>query len=323
VIYAHDVGPATTIRGFTIRNGRNASDETVEIVGGGISLREYARPAIRNNIVRDNRCNSGGGITCYYNAGAVIGENLFLNNSASGRGGGVYVWFPGYQSPPVIRQNTFVGNTAYVGGGVYATSPYDDVMRLFNNIFYRNAATDEGGGMYCHGGDYPVGDICSAYWENTPDDKAGECANTDLVFEDPLFCDPDAEDFTLEEGSPCAPENNPECGLIGAFDVGCETISIAQTPPTGPVSLSLNPNPFNRAVQVRIDNGLARDGKGFRLEIYTSVGRRIWSAAVTAGEPASWDGCDRQGRAVEPGVYFLRVLGNGEALAQQKLIRLR
>jgi hypothetical protein len=321
VIYAHDVSPATTIRGFTIRNGREADDETVSLTGGGISLRYYARPAIRNNIIRDNRSYSGGGITCHYGADAVILENLVLDNTASYRGGGIYVWFP--LSPPIIRRNTFVRNSADVGGGVHATSPYDGITRLFNNIFYRNTAADEGGGMYCEPGNLPVGDICSAYWENVPDDKAGECANTDLVFEDPLFCDPDAGDFTLQEGSPCAPENNPECGLIGAFDVGCETISIAETAPTGPVSLSLNPNPFSRTVEVRIGGGPGREGGRLRLEMYTSAGRRIWSAAATAGEPLNWDGCDGRGYAVEPGVYFLRVLRGGKTLVQRKLVRLR
>lgn len=40
---------------------------------------------------------------------------------------------------------------------------------------------------------------------------------------DPLFCDPQGEDFTLDCNSPCAAENNPECGQIGAGSVGCGT----------------------------------------------------------------------------------------------------
>ena len=38
---------------------------------------------------------------------------------------------------------------------------------------------------------------------------------------DPLFCDPTALDLTLHADSPCAAENNPECGLIGAWPEGC------------------------------------------------------------------------------------------------------
>jgi hypothetical protein len=44
---------------------------------------------------------------------------------------------------------------------------------------------------------------------------------------DPLFCDPDDDDFQIDVASPCAPGNHPNyaCGLIGAFDVGCDTSS--------------------------------------------------------------------------------------------------
>ena len=38
---------------------------------------------------------------------------------------------------------------------------------------------------------------------------------------DPLFCAPGEDDFRLQEGSPCAPDYNPDCGLIGAWPVGC------------------------------------------------------------------------------------------------------
>ena len=38
---------------------------------------------------------------------------------------------------------------------------------------------------------------------------------------DPLFCDPGGDDFRLQEGSPCGPDYNPDCGLIGAWPVGC------------------------------------------------------------------------------------------------------
>jgi hypothetical protein len=38
------------------------------------------------------------------------------------------------------------------------------------------------------------------------------------ISEDPLFCAPETEDFTLQDCSPCAPYSPPneECSLIGA-----------------------------------------------------------------------------------------------------------
>ena len=38
---------------------------------------------------------------------------------------------------------------------------------------------------------------------------------------DPAFCDSGNGDFTICESSPCAPAQQPDCGLIGALGVGC------------------------------------------------------------------------------------------------------
>jgi hypothetical protein len=44
---------------------------------------------------------------------------------------------------------------------------------------------------------------------------------------DPLFCDPGGDDFRLQEGSPCAP--GEECGLMGAWPVGCGGTPVEET----------------------------------------------------------------------------------------------
>jgi hypothetical protein len=41
------------------------------------------------------------------------------------------------------------------------------------------------------------------------------------MFCDPQFCEPTANDFTVSSTSPCLPENNAGCGLIGALGQGC------------------------------------------------------------------------------------------------------
>ncbi len=38
---------------------------------------------------------------------------------------------------------------------------------------------------------------------------------------DPLFCNPDANQFELTDDSPCLPENNNQCRLVGAKGVPC------------------------------------------------------------------------------------------------------
>ena len=43
---------------------------------------------------------------------------------------------------------------------------------------------------------------------------------------DPVLCDPDVGDYTIANISPAAPANSNGCGLIGAYDVGCEVVSV-------------------------------------------------------------------------------------------------
>jgi hypothetical protein len=47
----------------------------------------------------------------------------------------------------------------------------------------------------------------------------------DNFSENPLLCGDDnpTEPLTLHSDSPCAEANNPTCGLVGAWDVGCDT----------------------------------------------------------------------------------------------------
>jgi hypothetical protein len=49
---------------------------------------------------------------------------------------------------------------------------------------------------------------------------------------DPQFCDPDLDDYTLCEISPCLPGNHPDgwnCGLIGKYGVGCGPSAVERT----------------------------------------------------------------------------------------------
>lgn len=61
--------------------------------------------------------------------------------------------------------------------------------------------------------------LCFNDWGNI-----GDCAPINSTFDqDPLFCDPENGDFRLRPDSPCLPgvDGNNDCGLIGAYDVGC------------------------------------------------------------------------------------------------------
>lgn len=67
---------------------------------------------------------------------------------------------------------------------------------------------------------------CNDVWDNAQNwvgapDPTGTDGNISI---DPLFCDPNADDYTLATASSCLPGNHPDgvdCGTIGAFGEGC------------------------------------------------------------------------------------------------------
>jgi hypothetical protein len=63
-------------------------------------------------------------------------------------------------------------------------------------------------------------------WVGSISDQYGINGN---ISADPLFCNPGIGDFTLHANSPCAPDSNPDCGLIGAWPVGCADTPVETT----------------------------------------------------------------------------------------------
>jgi hypothetical protein len=75
-----------------------------------------------------------------------------------------------------------------------------------------------------------------------------------------------------------------------------------------------HPNPFNQSTSISFQ--LAQDGP-VQLLIYDAIGRpvrRLLEGASTAGfHHILWDGCDETGSGVASGVYFARLLTEGQS----------
>ncbi|MCP4545027.1 MAG: hypothetical protein GY835_01020 [bacterium] len=182
--------------------------------GGGI--RAGASSLIDDCVFRENSCGGGGG-------GAWLGDAqitgcLFVGNQAYFGGGMASTSF-GCR----ITNCTFVANSAEHGAGLIFFSGADDGGACAGNII----AFNEGGvAILCFDPDGTIPLECCDVFGNEGGDYV-DCISSQFgvdgnISADPLFCDAATGDFTLRADSPCAGENNPGCGLIGAAGIGCQ-----------------------------------------------------------------------------------------------------
>lgn len=110
---------------------------------------------------------------------------------------------------------TLWGNDAIFGGGV---------ARMLSGglILERTIIAASVNGAALHGdADLACCDLlgnAGGDWVGEIADQLGTAGNIAL---DPLLCDPEAGDFHLRDDSPCAPDQSPWCGQIGAWEVSC------------------------------------------------------------------------------------------------------
>ena len=148
----------------------------------------------------------------------ILVEGCLFWNNRGGQGAGLRV-----SGPSIVRGNTFYGNVGSFnsGGGAVAFTLTGSPGELSHNIFVANQSN--GGAVYAY--NVPLNTSCNVFWQNAPGNHYTP-GPTDRII-DPLLCDPTTGDFRLMVGSPCLPGDPLGCGLIGAFDQGCGTISIS------------------------------------------------------------------------------------------------
>jgi hypothetical protein len=191
-----------------------------------------------------------GGAVCASNSeGAVFSGCIFAGNAASEQGGAVMA----YISSLTFEGCTFFDNSAEDGGGAVRT--YRSSASLNGCTLYGNRAVT-GSGVLCRVDGQVVLDrtiaafgiggeaircedattatlSCSDLYGNEGGDWVGSIGEqygaNGNVSADPLFCDIAGDDYTLHANSPCAPDSNPDCGLIGAWPVGCADTPVEKT----------------------------------------------------------------------------------------------
>jgi hypothetical protein len=206
--------------------------------GGGVCCSDGGSLTVTDNDVVQNSAKWGGGVSCDYGVEVSIVANRIQGNQASTHSAALYL----ARSTVDIRSNLVEGNSGPEVGGVGAT--HSAQVTCEGNTFFENGAiavrskrdahvdigncifANTGGtAIYIDGGT-GISD-CNDFWSNGTD-YWGFIPGPNDFYDDPLFCNPSSDDFTLEECSPCI--DGYGCGQVGAYGAGCVCHSMATTP---------------------------------------------------------------------------------------------
>jgi hypothetical protein len=241
---------------LTIRNG--------SAVGGGGLFINGCSPQLKDLTVENCSAESGGGMVLAYSSSSVSGctvtgcsaqnaggglyvlsgacqfENLRVGGNQAELGGGIYFDY----GSPILSWSLIAGNTAVYGPAIYG---YYSTVVMGNCTIVDNDGTytiSAGSGSWqiantivsLNSGQAIFGSVstlsCSDLWGNSGDwvgGIAGQLGINGNISLDPGFCNPAADNWGIDSGSPCAPENSGGCGLIGALGVGCGPTSVQET----------------------------------------------------------------------------------------------
>lgn len=205
-------------------------ENTADLRGGAINCENSSYPteptvaSVDECVFLDNTAGLEGGGACFrWMYPPELTECTFAGNSVldgGGLGGGVHCLD---QSPPTVESCTFYGNSASLGGTFFLDL---DSGGAFENTII--SFSGQGKSIHAQNNSTPTLTCCDIYgnaggdWVNPFDTQLGQNGNICLG---PRFCDAANDNFKLNTLSPCAPDYNADCGLIGAWPTGCGVIA--------------------------------------------------------------------------------------------------
>ena len=177
-IYSWSSNPI--IRYCAITNNRAASHN-----GGGIYCGGRGTPNIYNCRITSNTSGNYGGGICLY--GNLFLTNCLIADNDSYQGGAIFC----SSNSAVFSNCTFVGNVAYYGGAIYGGRP-----KIRNCILWNDDARVGPDEIYAS---------AEVSYSNVHGGFVGE----NNINADPLFIDPEIDDYHLSPGSPCIDAGDP------------------------------------------------------------------------------------------------------------------
>jgi predicted outer membrane repeat protein len=272
--------------------------------GGGAIDCWSSNVEIDSCIFRNNSANTHGGAANFGGSQAIIENTVFVGNVAAGLGGGIRCHY----ADVTTNQCTLVGNEASSGAGIHcgvlSTASVNNTLIAFSTTGEAIAGLEP---------DFAT-ISCSDFYGNSGGDWVGDISaqlgSNGNFSADPVFCDSGEDDFALDHISPCAAENQLDCGQVGARGIGCylSPAPMENSLPSPIAGVGNFPNPFNPSTTIFFT--LAEAG-ATRVQIYDLAGH-IVRLLADGKYPAQehrlhWDGRNDAGRPAPTGVYFYRI----------------
>ena len=347
--------------------------------GGGLSCYEDSRMVCTNLTVENNTATGeGGGLYCCDDSQLICSGLTITNNTSNSGGGGIDFRA---SSTSELTDVVISRNFGYHGGGIECSS--DSYIDLKNVLIHRNRANQRCNGIYCAfasmnlvnvtisknndsivdvGGIY----LCQAdanvvnciLWNDWHDillqdtlsnatviysDIEGGWTGEGNIDADPLFINPNENNFQLSSSSPCInagiPDTTglhiPNVDLNGdpriyddIIDMGCyewQGVDVDQEPTQHKPILAFSPNPFINSTKIFLDK-TTESTENTEIKIYNIKGqlvRELLPVTPSPGLPVSvtWDGKDEKGKDVKSGVYLYKISDDDGFLG--KVVRLR
>ena len=194
-------GADTVLDGFTITGG--------DASGGGGMINSGSSPTVTNCAFSGNWAGDFGAGMYNFFSSPTVTNCIFSGNSAGSGGGGMLNLI----SNPTVTNCIFSGNSVgTVGGGML--NWLDSNATVTNCTFSGNTATDDGGGVFNLQSSPTVANCI--LWGDSLNEIAGTGTftvtysnvqggypGTGNIDADPLFVDPDNDNYNLSPGSPC------------------------------------------------------------------------------------------------------------------------